>query len=930
MMANPQIRSIAATFAALVFLFGLQGAMASSADEYVEEANRYVASGEVKSAVIQLKNALQSDPSHIPARLLLGSLYLRTGDGAAAAKEFGRARDLGAPGEQWLPGYAQALMLQGEFSSVLEEVQVDDSLPQQQRVELLALRGNANLATREVEAAINDYDAALALDPGNPAARLGKAKIMLGKGQVESALDHLNQVLLDHPGHIESRLARGDVLRRLKRLDEAEADYAVVAEEAPQNARAHIGLALIHIAKRDVPAAKKDLEAVNRLTQNLPAVNYLQALVSFQEKDFDRASDELQVLLRTAPGNLQAQLLYGIVSYARDEFTIADDYLTRVLASMPGNTEVIKLVGATRLKLRQPDRALSVLSSGVNQDTTDAQLLALLGTAYIQTGDNTKGSEYIARAVELDPDQALLRTQLAVGRIATGDTASAISELESAVALGQDVVQADVLLVLSYLHKKQFDEALAASEALEQRMQDSPIPYNLTGLAFLAQGKFEPASERFHLALEKDPKFLVAQMNLARLAIAQREPEQAAQAYEEVLRLDPKHLGAMTGLAMLAQSQNKPEEAERWLLQANKANPQAVKPIVVLAEMYLRRNEGLKASNMLSGLSPEQADLPAVLRLKGMAQLQTGDFSSATHTLKKLTESHPSLMEGWFQLARAQAASGDAQASRASFQQAIALDTEHKVPVVWIGLAELELREQQFDAALELAQQIKTHFPNSVFGYDIEVAAYRGKGDVAQAMVAAEAALKIDRSSKRINSFARALASDGQTQKAIAVLTEWLENNPEDGSSWANLGMMRQRSGQDVEALQAYEKSLEYADVNPVILNNMAWLYLDRDGGRALELATQAYELAPSRAEIVDTYGWVLFKQGRKNDGLAALQQASIIAPRNAEIALHVAEALHALNRDKEARPMLQRIVREHPDSDFERSARQLLGQLRG
>ena len=930
MMANPRIRPIVNLVVALCFSFGLQAAVASSADDYVGEASAFIAKGEVKSAVIQLKNALQSDPSHVQARLMLASLYLGTGEGAAAAKEFRRARDLGAPGEEWLPGYARALMLEGEFNAVLEEVQVDDGLPQAQRAELLAIRGNANLATRQVEAATKDYDAALELESGNPVARLGKARILLSKGQNEEALDQLNQVLLEYPGHVESRLARGDLMRRMQRLDDAATDYARVAEEAPQNTRAHIGLALVHIAQRDVPAAKKDLQAVGRLARDLPALNYLQALVSFQEGDYERASDELQTLLRVAPGNLQAQLLYGIVSYARNEFTIADDYLTRVRASIPQNPEITKLLGATRLKLRQPDRALAVLVPAVGTDTKDAQLLALVGTAYIQTGDNTKGSEFIARAVELDPDQALLRTQLAVGRIATGDTASAITQLESAVALGQDVVQADVLLVLSYLNKKEFDKAIAASEALEQRMADSPIPYNLSGLAFLAQRKFEAAGERFHLALEKDPKFLVAQMNLARLALAQQKPEAATEAFEAVLKQDPNHLGAMMGLATLARSQDNEDEAERWLMRANQANPEALQPILVLAEMYLRRNEGLKASNMLSGLKPEQADLPAVLRLKGMAQLQTGDFASATHTLKKLTEKHPALMEGWFQLARAQAAAGDAQASRASFERAIALDTEHKVPVVWVGLAELELRERRFDDALELAQQIKTHFPDNVFGYDIEVAAYRGKGETEQALAAAEAALRMDSSSRRINAFARALASAGQTKKAIAVLEEWLGKQPEDGGSWANLGMMRQQSGLEAEALEAYEKSLQFTDANPVILNNMAWLYLDRDGKRALELATRAYELAPSRAEIVDTYGWVLFRQGRKSDGLAALQQASIIAPRNAEIALHVAEALHGMNRDSEARPMLERIVRENPNSEFEQSARELLGKLRG
>ena len=54
-----------------------------------------------------------------------------------------------------------------------------------------------------------------------------------------------------------------------------------------------------------------------------------------------------------------------------------------------------------------------------------------------------------------------------------------------------------------------------------------------------------------------------------------------------------------------------------------------------------------------------QADLPAVLRLRGMAQLQSGDYASAVFTLTKLTEAQPDNIEGWFQLARAHAAAGD-------------------------------------------------------------------------------------------------------------------------------------------------------------------------------------------------------------------------------------------------------------------------------
>lgn len=921
---------VAGALCALSLILGAQAAVAASADDYVEEAGQYLADGDLKAAVIQLKNALQADPAHVKARLMLGSLHLRNGDGAAAAKEYGRARDLGAGKDQWSIGYARALMQQGQYQAVLDEVQADEGLPREQQAEVRALRGSANLGLSQVEAAVTEYDAALALDGGNAMARLGKAQILMMGGRDPEALEQLDKVIAEHPEHVETRLGRGDLLRRLQRLDEAAEDYARAAQEAPSNPRAYIGLALVHIAQRDLASAKKDLAVLDQLARDLPIVHYLHALVSFEEQDYGRASDELQTVLRVAPGNIQAQLLYGIVSYARSEFTIADDYLTRVLANAPGNLQIVKLLGAARLKLAQPERAIEALAPAVNDETQDAQLLALLGTAYVQAGQNSKGTEYIQRAVEIDPDQAALRTQLAVSQIATGDTSSAISQLESAVALGQDVIQADVLLVLSYLHKQEFDKAIAASEALEKRMADSPIPFNLTGLAYMAQRKFDLADARFRTALEKDPKFIVARMNLARLALAEEKPEAAEQAYQQVLEQAPDHVGALIGMAALAYARNDSEAAERWLLRANQADPKALQPILILAERYLRQNEGLKALNILSGIPPEQAELPVVLRLRGMAQLQSGDFANAMFTLRTLTEKQPELMEGWFQLARAQAAAGDADAARASFERAIALDTDHKVPVVWVGLGELELRHARYDAALEVAQQIKTHFPDSVYGYDIEAAAYRGKGQPQDALTAAEAALRLDRSSQRVIAFASALASSGQAERALAELQQWLDETPEDGAGWASLGMLRQQLGKESEALEAYEHALKYAPPNAVLMNNMAWLYLERDGKRAAELAIRAYELSPSRAEIVDTYGWVLFHQGRKNEGLAALQQALVIAPRNAEIALHVAEALHDLGRDGEARPLLERVLREQPNTEFAKSASELLAKLRG
>ena len=58
---------------------GLAAALSIAAPEeaarFYEEARKQWSNGEVSAAVIELKNALQLDPDHLSARLLLGQIY---------------------------------------------------------------------------------------------------------------------------------------------------------------------------------------------------------------------------------------------------------------------------------------------------------------------------------------------------------------------------------------------------------------------------------------------------------------------------------------------------------------------------------------------------------------------------------------------------------------------------------------------------------------------------------------------------------------------------------------------------------------------------------------------------------------------------------------------------------------------------------------
>ena len=68
-----------------------------SVDELIAKAKEERANHQLRSAVIQLKNALQKEPGSVEARGMLGLVSLDLGNVAAAQKELERARDLGWP-----------------------------------------------------------------------------------------------------------------------------------------------------------------------------------------------------------------------------------------------------------------------------------------------------------------------------------------------------------------------------------------------------------------------------------------------------------------------------------------------------------------------------------------------------------------------------------------------------------------------------------------------------------------------------------------------------------------------------------------------------------------------------------------------------------------------------------------------------------------
>ena len=100
-------------------------------------------------------------------------------------------------------------------------------------------------------------------------------------------------------------------------------------------------------------------------------------------------------------------------------------------------------------------------------------------------------------------------------------------------------------------------------------------------------------------------------------------------------------------------------------------------------------------------------------------------------------------------------------------------------------------------------------------------------------------------------------------------------------------------------------------------LNALGYSLADRNQrlDEAHDLITRALNLNPDDAFIMDSMGWVLYRQGKLDEALQTLERAYSLKA-DPEIAAHLGEVLWQLGRRDEARRILRDAAKKHPENE--------------
>ncbi|MEM7543743.1 MAG: XrtA/PEP-CTERM system TPR-repeat protein PrsT [Pseudomonadota bacterium] len=908
---------IAVVAIAVVSVVLIRGRLDPAAE--LAKAKEAIETTEYQTAAIVLKSLAQAQPDNVEARLLLGDVYLRVGDVKGALKEFERARALGSASETGDLGYVRALILNSKFDEASAELE-----DRSNSVDWQNLRGMLAFGQLEFEAATEIFNDVLASEAENEEALRGLLQTHLAVGNREAAREQLDRLLTLHPTGTKLLLIKGRMDAQENDFEAALEAFRGVLEKDESNIDARLGLVEVLIKSGDTAAADTELAAFGSAGESDARVQYLRARNELERGDQLAALDSLRKVLRLVPMNRQSLALAAEIHFERREFASARDYARDLVELEPTNQAAQRVLAAVEMasgRLEGLDGAVDVL---LNDDSVrDPGMLALLGTAYLKQGKLEESEQSLARAAEMLPDSAEIRTQLAISKMTRGKLDEARADLEAVVA-ESDSTRAKIALVL-------LESAAEDREAAEQRLEvlaaerpEDPVVPNLHGYILEQLGELDGAGDYYRAALSLDKAFHPASVNLARLASEAGDNDVAKAHLQDILDIEKDHPAALMGLASLALRDGETQEAAKLWERIRQTSRDAAPARLMLARHYRTAGDLNAANEAIDEAFELVPYATGVLAERVAIKAQVSAFDEALESANSLVATNPQSVEYLEMLASVQNQIGDENGLKETLTKIVEIEPDSIISQVLLG--RLAIKNEDYAAANRTAQELLLNEDSAAAAYELQGDIARAQGDGQGAVDAYARAFELVPNNETL------LKLDAQEHalgKPMARLSKWLEDNPDDLAVRLVHATRLQEDGSSDAALGEYERMIEAEEQNPIVLNNLAWMYFERGDDRAIEVARQAHDLAPNLAEVADTYGWILVKQGQVEQGMEILDRAHDASPDNPDIAFHLAGAMAAAGQRARARQKIEDLVAEEPEFYSRGEAMELLEELK-
>jgi len=471
------------------------------------------------------------------------------------------------------------------------------------------------------------------------------------------------------------------------------------------------------------------------------------------------------------------------------------------------------------------------------------------------------------------------------------------------------------------------DEALLAAKRWLELEEGSDEALLYVAQLQLRLGELRTSRRNFKKLIERGDEDADQRLLSLVQVLSEEDPDDADKVMRWLAKPYKKSAYAQYATAAIAMQAGDTEYAEERALRAIELDPEWTKAKLLYARTMLlsgRQDEAIDYTARLIGDDPDP-DPDARMEL-ALMMMTAGRDDDALSQVNQILLEQPSRADALRMMAIINFRLENLDAAWADFQDLLASGRFTMDALYY--LARIADVRGEHERAVRLYSQVQS-------GPNVVVSQRRASALIAYQMDDPQKALQqleefgnknpghaIDMVLAR----AQLLASLEEYDEALGFYDKYVMYRPDDESALLGRGELLLRMGRLDDSIEQYRAAADRWPESAMSLNALGYTLADRtDQYREAEkLIRKALELDPDSAAIIDSLGWVLFKQGDYEAALAELRRAYEKLDDH-EVAAHIVETLVALDRRDEALELLADAESRHTDSQLLQDVRDRL-----
>ena len=757
---------------------------------------------------------------------------------------------------------------------------------------------------------------------------------------------------------LAEHMARGDAYLKEEKASEAVIEYKNALQLAPNDAKAHYGLAQAYLAN----------------------------------KEPQKAFWELQETVRLDGTNIDARLALGqfLLLGREDEFKQALTEGEAVIAADPNRWEGYVLRAAARERLKQVDEAEADYKKALELQPDKPDLIRTLAGYYVRKGDRATAEPLYQKLVEIEPSAA---SQLLYGGFLALDKArdaDAESAYKKALEVAKEENKGEVAQrVASYYYaRERYDEAeKTLKDGIAARKDDLDLIYALARFYHSRgdQAKADAMIEQATGAKPNDVKpFLILSAYRGRngdlpgaldaaekaIAVAPEDPTAKLRKAELLVDMGVKEnskerlaMGRAIVDAVLAKtpempeayfvrakldiSEGKADDAVASLRRALDRRADWSQAHFLLASALLLQNDRQQARAEVLRAVELDAEFIEARRLLTKVHALLGEHDLAIEEARRVLRQRPDDREMRVALAQSLVFLNKADEARKELDSIpldqrgpevnfaigridmlqgknefarekllLALESQPQHPEILESLLGTEIALGKISESLSRIEKVAGEKPNDANLQRLLGIALLASGQGPAGEAKLRRAIELDPNNLgAYQGLARYLLGSNRVQEGIATYEAAVQKQPTSAPLHFTLATLYEGVGRRDDAMPHYEEAVKLDPNLAVAKNNLAYLMADAGSNldRALDLAQEAKAQLPENGNVADTLGYVLLKKGIPEAAIGYLQESEAsFKPGDADLGIvrvHLATAYEANKQPEKARETLSRAI---------------------